>query len=414
MKKICLMGLGLLTSFAAVAQADLVKEVERELKGSKPDYEKALKDIQPALTNPETANTVMPWYLAGKAAFGIFDNAMIAEQTGNQLSPAQKRTAGKAYVDGYEYYMKALPLDSLPDEKGKIKPKKSKEILNTLKGGHNYLNYAANYLYDAGDWDDAYRAYNLLVTTPTNPLLAKNPPVAYPDSIQGQLMLAEAQVLLLGCQENTDSAKVKLAVDILEQIEPTGFNDMRVYQYGIIAGNMINDNDVVLSFARKGYEKFGAQNIDFVNALINDCLARNDAAGAMQYIDQALQVADPNDTNLLSQLYNAKGVVCDNSGNHTGAVEAFNKAIEANPDNLDARYKYATSILLYVDDQLAKNENLRNKDFKDDLLKAADNFEYIYNKDEFRFNGIPYALYSIYYNLGEGYVDKAKYWEMLK
>ena len=137
MKKISILGVCLLTGLAAMAQVSLVKDVEHTLKGSSPDFQKGLNDVQPALTNSETAGTMMPWYLAGKAGFGLYDNLYVQESLGATLTPDQKKTAGHALVDGYNYYFKALHLDSVPNEKGKIKPKKSKEILKAMAS--NYL-----------------------------------------------------------------------------------------------------------------------------------------------------------------------------------------------------------------------------------------------------------------------------------
>ena len=101
MKKICLLGAALMASLASFAQTDVIKDVERELKkGQNADFSAAVKNIQPALTDPSTANTMMPWYLAGKASFGLFDSAVLQEQLGNDLNPDQRRAAGKAFLDG--------------------------------------------------------------------------------------------------------------------------------------------------------------------------------------------------------------------------------------------------------------------------------------------------------------------------
>lgn len=414
MKKICLLGMSLVTTFAAMAQADVVKEVEHTLKGAKPDYSKALKEIQPALTNPETANTVMPWYLAGKAAFGVFDDVFAAIQTGNDVSPEQKKAAGLAYVNGFNYYMKALPLDSLPDEKGKIKPKKSKEILNTLKGAHTYLNYAAGFLFDSRDYDDAYRALDLFVTAPSNPILAKNPPVELADTIRGQMLLAEAQALLLSNEANPDSLKAVKAIEVLDAINGTGFESDNIYNFGLIAARSIGDKEAKTRFAKAGYDKYGTSNIQFIGELINDRLDKEDYAGASEYVRTAENATAADNTSMLSQLANIQGAICERSNDLDGAYNAYTKALQLNPESYDSMYRLASVMLMKVDKQTSEDENLSALNFKDDLLKAADLLEKAYNHDDIAYSGIPYQLYTIYYLLGNDYVDQAKYWEQLK
>ena len=51
MKKLSFLGLCLLTAFAASAQNNLVKEVERTIKGGGVNYAEARAQIAPALTN---------------------------------------------------------------------------------------------------------------------------------------------------------------------------------------------------------------------------------------------------------------------------------------------------------------------------------------------------------------------------
>ncbi len=225
MKKVSLIGLGLFTAFAAVAQTSVVKDVEHELKSGNPDYAKALQSIKPALTNAETANTMMPWYLAGKAGFGLFDNAYKQEMVGQTLSADQKKQAGVAYVDGYDYYLKALQLDSIPDEKGKIKPKKSKEILKTINGGYPYLRTAAIFLMQANDFDDAYNAWELYVSLPTNPLLGKEAPAQLADTLLGESMFYQANCMLASDQIQQDKAKVEKAIKKLNKVLETGYQN---------------------------------------------------------------------------------------------------------------------------------------------------------------------------------------------
>lgn len=414
MKKIILFGVGLCVASCAFAQTELVKEVERSLKGSSPNFAQALNDIKPALTNSETAGQMMPWYLAGKAAFGVFDDAFKKAAAGQELSAAEKNAAGKAYVEGFDYYFKALSLDSLPDEKGKIKPKKSKEILNTIKGGQPYLNYAAGFLFDTNDYDNAYRALDLYITTPDHPALAKNPPMQLPDSIRGQMYLAEAQALLLSNEENPDKAKATKAIEVLELIPATGFESENTYQFGLIAARSLGDKAAKTRFAQAAYDKYGASNVQYIGELINDKLDVEDYPGALALVDQGLSVVASDNNDMLSQLYNIRGIINQRNDKFEEARVDFEKAIASNPENYDAMQNCANSILSSIEQKTNANDNLTPKMFKDDLLKAAELLEKCYEHDDIAYHSAAYSLYSIYYNLGNDYVEKSKYWELLK
>ena len=167
MKKITLLGLGLFTAMAASAQTNVVNDAKHMLDQSKPDYAAVQKAIQPALQDPSTAKTAMPWYINGKAGFGLYDNAYMQEALGTQLSADQKKAAGTGLLQGYESYMKALPLDVEVDKKtgepkvdkktGKAKPGKlTKEMVKTMKDNYISLKTGGIYLFDAQDYSGAY------------------------------------------------------------------------------------------------------------------------------------------------------------------------------------------------------------------------------------------------------------------
>lgn len=414
MKKVSLIGLGLFTAFAAVAQTSVVKDVEHELKSGNPDYAKALQSIKPALTNAETANTMMPWYLAGKAGFGLFDNAYKQEMVGQTLSADQKKQAGVAYVDGYDYYLKALQLDSIPDEKGKIKPKKSKEILKTINGGYPYLRTAAIFLMQANDFDDAYNAWELYVSLPTNPLLGKEAPAQLADTLLGESMFYQANCMLASDQIQQDKAKVEKAIKKLNKVLETGYQNPDVYTYGIIASNRLEDKAMKTKFAQEGYNKYGTTDISFIGELINNKLDSEDYPGAIQYVDEAIASTSPDNSELLAQLYTIKGIIDFRSEDYNAAQGVLAKALEYNPNYGDANFYLAQAILQTVDKAQLENVNSNILDYKDDMLKAADLLKKAYDIDDVKYSSVPDNLYRIYYNLGADFVDESKYWESLR
>jgi len=404
MKKISLMGVCLIAGLSAWAQADLVKEAEHMLKASDPDYNKAMETIKPALTNPETAGTMMPWYLSGKANFGIYDQGLIQEQLGNHLNNDQKKVVGHALANGYNDYFKALHLDSIPNEKGKIKPKKSKEIIKILSEKYPQLRNAGIFLLQAQDYKGAYDAWELYVTLPKNPVLGESAPTADPDTIVGEIMYYQAAAMLT-VDEN------QKALDKLRQAEAMGYTPVDVYTYAVEAARRLNDTVSMVDFAEKGYEKYGTQEISFIGQLINDKLASNDYAACYNYVNRAIEITPADNAAMLSQLYDIKGYILEQEDKLDEAIECFNKAIELDTTNAKGYFDKGRIIYNKAVKLDEENSSGRTEAVTTELLKAAELFEKAYNIDEQNMSQIPNILYRLYYRLGAGYEQQADIWK---
>ncbi|MCC8071828.1 MAG: hypothetical protein LIO90_08530 [Bacteroidales bacterium] len=404
MKKASLLGLSLLVALGAAAQADVVKEVEHNLKGSSPDYKAASSQIKAALQNPETKDQVITWYLAGKAGFGLYDQLYLQETLGNSLSAADKKDAGHALIDGFNYYFQALPLDSLPDAKGKVKPKYSKEMLKTIKENYLPLKNAGVYLFEAQDFDGAYDAWELYATLPDNPLLGKEAPVAEPDTLVGQIMYYQGLAALSVNQDQKALNKMKQVLD-------KGYKNIDVYRYAVEAARRLNDSIELVNLAQQGYDAFGTEDISFIGQLINAKLNGNEYESAMKLVNEAIAASDPEDKANLSQLYDILGFIYEREDDNVNAAASFRKAIEIDP-NLAKGY-YDLGRVIYNDavklDEAS--EGAESPEVSSKLLEAAKLFETAYDMDEDNMDAIPGILYRLYYRLGAGYEDKAEYWQ---
>ena len=78
-----------------------------------------------------------------------------------------------AILGGYDNFMKALPLDSVPDAKGKVKTKHSKEMLNTIAGHFHDFNNTALEFWNLKDYGNAYRCWDIYVSLPEDARFAK-------------------------------------------------------------------------------------------------------------------------------------------------------------------------------------------------------------------------------------------------
>ena len=128
MKKISILGLCLVAGLSMSAQKSLIKEVESAVKAGNFDYPTVKAKIVEITTNPETKDDVKAWMAAGNASFAHYDTLFLKMQMGQEVD---KKEIGNAMIDGYEYMIKALPLDTVINEKGKVKAKESKKILKS-------------------------------------------------------------------------------------------------------------------------------------------------------------------------------------------------------------------------------------------------------------------------------------------
>lgn len=403
MKKLSILAITLLAAGSAIAQQQVVKDVEHMLKESKPDYAAALKAIKPALSDPSTAGTITPWLLAGQAGFGQYDQVFLMESMGNGQNADVKDAAGKAMVDGFEAYMKALSLDSIPDEKGKIKPKKSKEILKAIAEQHPQLRNAGIFMFQAQDFDGALKAWELYTSLPTNPLLSKNPPKALPDTVLGDAYLLQS---LAALSENKDA----VALSALQKV-PASFKNIDVYVYGVEAARRINDSTAMLDFATKGYELFGTENISFIGQLINAKLLAGDYKACHQLVEKAIAATPADNTQMQSQLYDILGYICEQENDMANAEKNYQKSIDLDPSYAKAYFDLGRVI---YNTALKSDEQTEGKNIdalKNDFLRAAELFEKAYNLDETNMGSVPGILYRLFYRLGAGYENQTTQWK---
>ncbi len=201
MKKMILFAAAAIMAFGASAQMSLVKDLAKKVGSGNPQaYAEALEAIQPALMNPESANDVLTWYTAGKAAFGLYDTMFGAKSLGQ---PVDDNMMNEVLSAAYEFYQTALPLDSVvevdkngapklnKDGSKKIKTKYSKDIIGALTAHMGDIANAGNIYLQANDWVNAANAYGNYADIARAPFAIANG-VAPADSVLSQVRFFQA------------------------------------------------------------------------------------------------------------------------------------------------------------------------------------------------------------------------------
>ncbi|MCM1349088.1 MAG: hypothetical protein NC338_06700 [Firmicutes bacterium] len=407
MKKISLMALGLIAGLTVSAQPEVVKNAESLVK--KKDYAQALQQVQPALTDPSTMNTAQPWYIAGEAAVGLWDDYTLAGMGGQQATPEQTKAASKALVDAYNYFVKALPLDQLPDEKGKVKPKYTKKIQKII--GENYHNYmqAGLNLYNTQDYPDAYEAWDIYVNMPQNDKADPKAYVADPDSLVGQI--AYYQGLAAYFSDNIEGA-----LQQLDKALGMGFHDKTAYILGVEGSNKLKRTADANRYAREGNKLYGADDISFLAQLINSELENNNYPACYEAIDESFAIA-ANDS-IKSQLYNVRAIINERENKIADAKSNLEESIKLNPSNAKSYFDMGR----LIQNEVAAQEENADEPTRQNVLvpalkKAIEFYEKSYDLDDTQ-DQLSKYIYRLYYqldqnyHLGEEYAKKAEEWSL--
>lgn len=393
MKKISVLGLCLLTLGTASAQKQLVKEVEREMKGNAASYPESVKKLAPAFTNQETATDAFTFYVAGKGAFDYYDQQSVFAQMGKEVN---KKQIGLSILEGYDYMNKALPLDTIVDAKGKVKTKYSKDIVKNVAAHYNDFNNAALYLWESEDYPNAVKAWELYTTLPSNPVYAKN--IKAPaDTLMAEIMYNMG----IG---NSLAQNNEAALKDFRNAIAHGYTKKNAYDYAISAASQLQNPQAMAEIAEQAYALYGKEDSRYIGYMINNLIDKKEYAKADALIDKYI-AEDPGN----AQLYFVKGVLCDSEGKPEASVEAYKKAIELDPNNASALMQYGYKLYQQACD-IDQNEggNMSNQEYNnfratkvDPLLKeAAGYLEKAYEIDD-TMSDARQVLRSIYYNLND-------------
>lgn len=334
MKKLILLAFGLCLAGTAAAQQQTLKEAERMLKVEVPDHGKIAQILKGAMTDPSTANDVKTWYLAGKNGFQTYTTGYEQFQQGNQ---PDKVNMSRALLDGFTYFMRALPLDTIVDAKGKVKTKYSKDIIKLIAANSSSFHDAGVFLYEANDLGGAYTAWDIYTSLPTMTQLGKLAPKADNDSTLG------ATYYNMGIFAYQAKMKEE-AMGAFLKAARVGHGEV-AYDNALAMATELQDRDMIQTIANEAFAKYGKQS--YIAELVNLYIRDKEYDNALAMINKAI-AGDPSN----AILYNVKGVLIENQVNdeniapevaakaNAEALELYKKATELNPDNAEAHYNY--------------------------------------------------------------------------
>ena len=324
MKKLMTATLCSLVVLGAGAQKANV-DAAKKLAGKIDKIEEARALIQQALQNPETAGQLETLYIAGKIEMDAYEKN-IANQA---LAPDKVQSEidmSNELLNAYNFWTQVFPLDQLPNEKGEVKPKHTKELQKKIGSKFNDFFNAGGAFFNNKMYPQAYDAFMIYGDMPEMEVLGKDRP-EYADTIRATAYFNAG--LAAWSDDDLDRAAVAF-----KKTRLNNYSDPSATIYEIACWQNIEQRDTtgsrsdeardaIYDAAKSGYEKFGMSQPVFLNNMVNTMINSGRENQAVEIVNDA--IANNPD---MANLYGLRAFIYDRIGNESGAEADYRTAAE--------------------------------------------------------------------------------------
>lgn len=310
-------GLCLMTT-VVFGQKKAVSEAERIAKDSKPDFNEARTLIKGAMENAETKDDAKTWYVAGLIEDTQFSTENMKQILGQKPDEA---VMYEALGNILPYFKESYRLDQLPNEKGKVKPKYTKNIKGTLNANILYYLNGGAYFFDQRNYKRAHDFFEQYLEIADLPFM-KGEKAAARDS---NFMIVQFYAAIAAMQMDNPQQAIK----DLNRAKGTDYRRFDVYQSLCYVYDQVLKDTVGLEKTLEEGMKLFPDSSYFLNNMINVYISTKRNEQAMQLLNTAISKSPNN-----PQLYFALGSLYEvGLKDEAKAEEAYKKALDLDPEN---------------------------------------------------------------------------------
>ena len=310
-------GLCLMTT-VVFGQKKAVSDAERIAKDSKPDFNEARALIKGAMENAETKDDAKTWYVAGLIEDTQFSTENMKQILGQKPDEA---VMYEALGNILPYFKESYRLDQLPNEKGKVKPKYTKNIKGTLNANILYYLNGGAYFFDQRNYKRAHDFFEQYLEIADLPFM-KGEKAAARDS---NFMIVQFYAAIAAMQMDNPQQAIK----DLNRAKGTDYRRFDVYQSLCYLYDQVLKDTVGLEKTLEEGMKLFPDSSYFLNNMINVYISTKRNEQAMQLLNTAISKSPNN-----PQLYFALGSLYEvGLKDEAKAEEAYKKALDLDPEN---------------------------------------------------------------------------------
>jgi tetratricopeptide (TPR) repeat protein len=306
MKKILTLAL-CLTAVGSMSAQKVNVEQAKKLSGKSDKLTEARALINQAVADPETANDVMTYYVGGKIEFDAYENAIKKRMINPNDESINPEEMAEQLMNGYKMYVKAMPLDQVPNAKGEVKPKYTKEMTKTLNSHFDdYFNAGGTFYNNKKYYPEAYEAFMVYGDMPAQEFAEKRVQ-AIGDSVRCTSYFNAGLSAYAGNSLPESAAAFKKARMIGSDNAQNYIYELACWQYMAQKDESLAEEakNQIEEIALAGFNKFGMAQPIFLNNLVNSMVIENRFDDALKLINSEIE------KNPSANLYGLRGFVYD-------------------------------------------------------------------------------------------------------
>lgn len=388
-KLVIIVALGLMGS-GAYAQKATIKAAEKLTTTNAMEARRLAKE---ARSHEETQNDPQAWLVSGQIENNIFDLELKKAQLGQEHDEALMFDALMAEVP---FFLQTYKLESIPNEKGKIKLKYSKKALELLKSSFRYLINAGYHHIQSKRYEQSTQAFESFITVRN--LLSDDKELKTPEI---DTLTWDAGYLAVA--SSFEGKSYDKAIELAQKFKGQEFKQNEIYQ--LLAASYLAKADTVsaMPILEEGAGLFPKE-MFFLGNIVNILATKGETDQAIAFLQRGLDT-DPTNTNFLTAL----GGLYERKENFAKAEETFKRIYDIDNSTFDANFNLGR---IYFNQGVA----LKNVENLDKLTEAR-------AKEMFR-QAIPYLEVAykldasqVYYTLASAYAQigqENKYEEIMK